>query len=94
MKEIAKKVDRTFYDFLLQIIESLTCFLITAFEHSKVKQSKNIEYSDNEEFNEQFDSEYGEVVIGEYSYQPSEILFMLDMTAYNTELNLWKNDND
>lgn len=87
-------------DFLINATELVSCFLIEAFETDNpiVVPDKLPSLSDNEDFNEYWDSLYGEFEMTEdYAYPASEILFNVDIEAYKTELSafkLMKNETD
>ena len=42
-------------------------------------------YAENDLFNDSWDDAYGEFEMGAYSYPASEILFNVDLNAYETE---------
>ena len=42
-----------------------------------------------EDFNYYFDNNHGDVVIGQYTFSASEVLSIMDSTAYDNELNAW-----
>lgn len=75
-------------DFLLLSTELVCCFLIEAFETDNplAPVEPEIEYAENEEFNEFWDEQYGEFEMADYSFLASEILFNLDPKAYKSEL--------
>jgi hypothetical protein len=75
-------------NFLIFSTELVCCFLIECFESDnyKINQETEIDYSDNENFNEYWDEMYGEFTMSEYSFPASEILFAVDPEAYMTEL--------
>lgn len=84
-------------DFLINATELVSCFLIEAFETDNpiVVQDEYIDLTDNENFNEYWDSLYGEFkMTDDYTYPASEILFSVDIEAYKTELNAFKLLND
>lgn len=74
----------------------VSSFLIETFEQFRLE--KELEeaaepepvYLDFEDFNAAFDEQHGEVFIGDYSYQPSEVLFRLDPQAFKTEYGLYR----
>ncbi len=45
-----------------------------------------LRYEDNETFNDFVDDEHGEVMILEFKYRPSEVLFRVDLEAYRDAL--------
>lgn len=84
-------------DFLINAVELVSCFLIEAFETDNpiVVPDVSIDLNDNEDFNEYWDSLYGEFRMTEdYAYPASEILFNVDIEAYKTQLNAFKLLND
>lgn len=84
-------------DFLINATELVSCFLIEAFETDNpiAVPDGSMDLSDNEDFNEYWDSLYGEFKMTEdYTYPASEILFNVDIEAYKTELNAFKLLND
>jgi hypothetical protein len=42
-----------------------------------------------EDFNYYFDNNHGDVVIGNYTFSASEVLSVMDSTAYDNEFNYW-----
>ena len=76
-------------NFLLESTDIVCCFLIEAFESDTPLKPIEIEleYQENEEFNEFWDEQYGEFSMGDYSFFASEILFNNDPKAYKDELN-------
>jgi hypothetical protein len=42
-----------------------------------------------EDFNYYFDNNHGDVVIGQYTFSASEVLSVMDSTAYDNEFNYW-----
>jgi len=84
-------------DFLINATELVSCFLIESFETDNpiLKLGKSINLNDNEDFNDYWDSIYGEFkMTEEYTYPASEILFSVDIEAYKTQLNAFKLLND
>ena len=51
-------------------------------------------YEDNEDFNGSWDELFGEFVMGSYSYAASEILFGLDVQAYQAECKAFTDAGD
>lgn len=74
-------------DFLLISTELVCCFLIEAFEADNplAPVESEIEFSENPEFNEAWDDQYGEFEMGDYSFSASAVLFSVDPMAYKTE---------
>lgn len=75
-------------NFLIEATSIVCCFLIEAFETDKpIKPvEEEIEYEENETFNDFWDEQYGEFAMGDYSFFASEILFSNDPKAYKDEL--------
>ena len=42
-----------------------------------------------EDFNYYFDNNHGDVVIGQYTFSASEVLCLMNPTAYDNEFNAW-----
>jgi hypothetical protein len=83
-------------DFLINSTELVCCFLIEAFQTDNplVVPEEELTLTDNDDFNEYWDSIYGEFIMTEdYTYSASEILFYVDQTAYKSELNAYKTNN-
>ena len=82
-------------DFLIDSTLVVAVFLIRAFEERKVDVVPPAvgagatdvppEYDDQEDFNNFWDESFGEFTMGEYSYPASEILFTVDLQAYQAE---------
>lgn len=97
-----EKIDQVSASLLVNTIETLACFLIEYYELEFPKrigevETKAPELKDFEEFNLYFDDLYGAVEIAEYQYPPSEVLFVVDPTAYQSEYQKYletKNDTD
>lgn len=90
------KVDELTKDFLFDSIKTIIIFLIRSFEY---KQLDNINASEkeqhkekNKEFDEFLDENYGEFVMGNYSYTASQILFAVDSEAYQYERKNFESD--
>lgn len=75
-------------NFLIQATSIVCCFLIEAFETDKPLKpvEEEVDYDENESFNEFWDEQYGEFEMGDYSFFASEVLFSNDPEAYKTEL--------
>jgi hypothetical protein len=75
-------------NFLLESTDIVCCFLIEAFESDSPLKPVEIEleYKENENFNDYWDEQYGEFEMGDYSFFASEILFSNDPKAYKNEL--------
>jgi len=76
-------------NFLIEATAIICCFLIEAFETDKPVKPvvEEIDYDENENFNEFWDEQYGEFAMGDYSFFASEVLFNNDPEAYKVELN-------
>ncbi len=80
-------------EFLLLSVEIVASFLIQLFETDNPRvpvEETIIEYNENNDFNDFWDELYGDFDMAEYSYSASEILYNLDPSAYETELNAFK----
>lgn len=75
-------------EFLLDSIEILSCFLIRIFENKlelpKFKQEE-VDFYENDNFNDYWDDIYGEFEMSNYSFSASEILYNVDKEAYVNE---------
>lgn len=90
-------VDALTRDFLLDSTVVVAVFLIRAFEERQAQlgtqplvdsaegDSAKPRYEDNEVFNEFWDETFGEFKMRDYSFSASEILFALDLPAYEQE---------
>jgi len=80
-------------DFLLASTEMVCCFLIQAFETEfprKVEGGQLSVLEEYEDFNEFWDEQYGEFIMGDYAFLASEVLYQMDPVAYKTELTAYK----
>ncbi|MBS1775524.1 MAG: abortive infection family protein [Bacteroidetes bacterium] len=79
-------------NFLIEATAIVCCFLIEAFETDQPLKpvEEEIDYDENENFNDFWDEQYGEFEMGDYSFFASEILFSNDPKAYLNELNAFK----
>jgi len=75
-------------NFLIEATSIVCCFLIEAFETDQpIKAIEDeIDYDENESFNDFWDEQYGEFEMGDYSFFASEVLFSNDPNAYKNEL--------
>lgn len=75
-------------NFLIEATSIVCCFLIEAFETDQPLKviEDEIDYNENESFNDFWDDQYGEFVMGDYSFFASEVLFSNDPNAYKNEL--------
>ena len=90
-------VDALTKEFLVDTTVIVAAFLIRAFENENPRITPPPEkgqplYIVNESFNEFWDDVYGEFKMGDYSFPASEILFNVDIEAYQTELAAFKED--
>lgn len=98
LKELSdrnEKVDLLTRDFLIGSTLVVAVFLIRAFEERKGDvfppvagaRAANVppEYDDHEDFNNYWDESFGEFSMGQYAYPASEILFNVDLQAYQAE---------
>lgn len=89
------KVDLLTRDFLIDSTLVVAVFLIRAFEEREGDGVAPVagagaaetlpEYDDHEDFNNYWDESFGEFTMGQYSYPASEILFNVDLQAYQVE---------
>ena len=98
LKELSdrnEKVDSLTRDFLIDSTLVVAVFLIRAFEERNGDVAAPAagagaadalpEYDDQEDFNSFWDDSFGEFSMGQYSYPASEILFRVDLQAYQAE---------
>lgn len=95
LKERNNKVDLLTRDFLIDSTLVVAVFLIRAFEERQAREvplpvdqplaEAASSYDDNEDFNDFWDETFGEFSMNDYSYTASEILFGLDVQAYQAE---------
>ncbi|CAM3408429.1 abortive infection family protein [Polaromonas hydrogenivorans] len=93
LKDRNDKVDLLTRDFLIDSTLVVAVFLIRAFEERQTHAAVPVvgtveappEYDDHEDFNNFWDESFGEFTMGQYSYPASEILFNVDMQAYQAE---------
>lgn len=93
LKDRNNKVDLLTREFLIDSTLVVAVFLIRAFEERKElvsavtdsTASASNSYKDNEEFNSFWDESFGEFEMGDYSYAASEILFSMEIKAYQAE---------
>jgi len=86
--EIRKnKIEALSAGFLINSVELIACFLIEyyEFEFPTQKEKKERKYDDFQTFNEYLDEAYGNIQVADYSYLTSEVLFVVDETAYEFE---------
>lgn len=92
LKQRNDSVDEFTKVFLMETTVSIANLLINLFETSNPRiVEKEIKplllYGDNEEFNVSWDELYGDFKMADYEYTASEILFGVDYSAYESELN-------
>lgn len=91
MKNRSDSINSLTDAFLISSTEIVCCFLIEAFETDNplvAVVETEINYEDNNEFNERWDEIYGKFrMTDDYVYPASQILFSLDFLAYQSELN-------
>lgn len=99
LKERNNKIDLLTREFLIDSTMVVAVFLIRSFEERKTwigKESDQsideeiLDYEGAEDFNNYWDESFGDFVMGEYSYAASEILYNLDLQAYQTEYKSFK----
>lgn len=86
-------------EFLIDSTVIIALFLIRTFENENPRTTKgtseqNILLSDNQDFNEFWDENFGEFFMDDYSYTASEILFYTDNEVYLTELKAFDEDEE
>lgn len=91
LKERNNKVDELTKEFLIDSSVVVASFLIKTFENENPRfktepEEFALQYLENEEFNDFWDDLYGEFEMGNYSFPASEIMFSVDLKAYDTEL--------
>ncbi len=81
--------------FMVSTFEQLAIFLITIYQDEyPLMIGTKPKYEDNKGFNDFFDSEKEDILIGGYGpYSASEVLFNVEIAAYNTELQNYKMNN-
>lgn len=103
LKDRNNKVDLLTREFLIDSTLVVAVFLIRAFEERKElvsavtdsAASASNSYKDNEEFNSFWDESFGEFEMGDYSYSASEILFGMEIEAYQAEFKAFlESEND
>ncbi|MCB2160478.1 abortive infection family protein [bacterium] len=92
IKERNEKIDEFTKEFLIDTTVIVASFLIRNFENEnpRISIEEDPLYFENPDFNEYWDSSFGEFEMGEMSYTASEILYNLDIQAYLTELRLFQ----
>jgi hypothetical protein len=86
LKERNDKIDIMTKEFLIDSTVIIACFLIRSFESRELNvSSAEVLLSEQEDFNNFWDDNYGEFSMGKYSYLASEILYYVDYPAYEIE---------
>lgn len=88
LRERNNKVDLLTREFLIDSTLVVAVFLIRAFEiknETEIREKENLAYEELTEFNDFWDDSYGEFEMGDYSFTASEVLYGLDLKAYETE---------
>lgn len=93
------KIDEMTKELLIDTTVIIASFLINNFEneHPRIPgktTEQNIVLTDNQDFNDFWDENYGEFNMGDYSYTASEILFFVDSKAYLTELRAFRGSEE
>jgi len=95
-----EKVDLFTRELLVDTTEIVAVLMIRCFE-AEFPSVINIathatfpDYDDNQAFNEFWDEGFGEFVMGDYTFLSSEILYGIDPTAYQSELNAYNLSKD
>ncbi|MBU0996250.1 MAG: abortive infection family protein [Proteobacteria bacterium] len=91
LRERNNRVDDLTRAFLVDSTVIVASFLIKTFENENPSFTPEagepeLQYLENEAFNDFWDDLYGEFEMGAYSFPASEILFNVDLKAYATEL--------
>ena len=103
LRERNNKVNLMTREFLVDSTMIVAVLLIRAFEDNlesgllttpvEVEAEELLKYDEAEDFNESWDSSFGEFSMGDYSFLASEILFGLDYQAYKTEYKSYNENN-
>lgn len=93
IEDCNEKIDDFSKAFLIDSVELIACLLINLVESKLYKnasiQDVHLLYEDCEDFNDYWDGNYNELIMGDYSFCASEILYTMDYEAYKTELNAY-----
>lgn len=83
-------------DFLITATESVSCFLIEAFELDNpiISIPPEIRYDEEIEFNQYWDELYAAYQMGDYTFNASEVLFKCEPESYKLALNEYKQSPD
>lgn len=93
LNERNNKVDLLTREFLIDSTLVVAVFLIRSFEERQgdvvgpvdEAADKTPDYKENGAFNDYWDESFGDCSMGQYSYPASEILFNVDLQAYQAE---------
>ncbi|HNV97487.1 MAG TPA: hypothetical protein PKL13_04275 [bacterium] len=83
--------------FLLSTTDNISYFLLSYYKNlypAYAEKRKELEYEDNQEFNEWFDETEDAVSLGGVSLSPSRVLFDGDIEAYKTSLSEYLGKNE
>ncbi len=83
--------------FLLSTTDNISYFLLSYYKNlypAYAEKRKELEYEDNQEFNEWFDETEEAVSLGGVSLSPSRVLFDGDIEAYKTSLSTYLGKNE
>jgi len=83
--------------FLLSTTDNISYFLLSYYKNlypAYAEKRKELEYEDNQEFNEWFDDTEETVSLGGVSLSPSRVLFDGDTEAYKTSLSEYLGKNE
>jgi hypothetical protein len=96
IKDRNSKVDELTREFLIDTTVIIAAFLIRNVENENPRISVEADplYVENPDFNEYWDSTFGEFNMGDMSFAASEILYHLDIQAYITELRLFQEQQE
>ena len=91
IRERNNKIDLLTKEFLIDTVEIVCLFLIRNFETYGGRVAgelleDGVKYEDAPDFNVWWDEQFGDFIMGEYSYPASEILFNVDHKAYQYEV--------
>lgn len=82
-----QKIDSITASFLINSVETVSCFLIEFYEieHPRRKGEDEFSFEKLKDFNDYIDNEHGYIKIATIPYPTSEALFAIDITAYRDE---------
>ena len=93
LKNIRHNEETYTIDILISAVETVSCFLIEAFEtiNPLALQKPKTEYNDNPDFNNYWDNIYQEYIISDtISFSSSEVLFKCEPETYEIALEEFK----